>query len=283
VLTLAAETLEKGIWYPTILGVLVVVAAVVLFLGSVYVLLGTNLGARLGFLIAFTGLAGFMVILSLLWCTTASPLNTLKGRIPQWKVQEVIASPQKSKTSAVHDIKQKQFQAEATEASNVKAAVDAALVTKQSTPTVEYTPNDNRFAKFEDVTKYQILQTWEIGGSSPQFWKGEFTHTPEYAVVQFCQVVDTTASQPFGLPPLPPQCDNSADATAGYVVLFRDLGSLRVPPFVAFGMSLILFILGLLGLHWRERDEQKLEEERAAAAAGPVAVPNPDEPELTKV
>jgi len=283
VLTLAAETLEKGIWYPTILGVLVVVAAVVLFLGSVYVLLGTNLGARLGFLIAFTGLAGFMVILSLLWCTTASPLNTLKGRIPQWKVQEVIASPQKSKTSAVHDIKQKQFQAEATEASNVKAAVDAALVTKQSTPTVEYTPNDNRFAKFEDVTKYQILQTWEIGGSSPQFWKGEFTHTPEYAVVQFCQVVDTTASQPFGLPPLPPQCDNSADAKAGYVVLFRDLGSLRVPPFVAFGMSAILFILGLLGLHWRERDEQKLEEERAAAAAGPVAVPDPDEPELTNV
>jgi hypothetical protein len=270
-LTLAAETLQKGIWYPTILGVLVVIAAVVLFLGSIYVLLGTNVGARLGFLIAFTGLAGFMMLLSLLWCTTASPLNTLKGRIPQWKVQEVISSPQKSKTSAVHDIKQKQFQA------------DAALVTKQSTPTVQYTPNDNRFAKFEDVTKYQILQTWEVGGSKPQFWKGEFTHTPQYAVVQFCQVVDTSQSQPFGLPPLPPQCDNSADAKAGYVVLFRDLGSLRVPPFVAFGMSAILFILGLLGLHWRERDEQKLEEERAAAAARPVAVPDPDEPELTKV
>ena len=280
-LTLAAETLHKGIWYPTILGVLVVVAAVVLFLGSIYVLLGTNVGARLGFLIAFTGLAGFMMLLSLLWCTTASPLNTLKGRIPQWKVQEVIASPQKSKTSDVHDIKQKQFVAEDTEAANVKAAVDAALVTKVSTPTVEYTPNDNRFAKFQDVTKYQVLQTWEIGGSKPKFWKGEFTHSTEYAVVQFCQVQEV--EQPFGLPPLPPQCDKSADATAGYVVLFRDLGSLRVPPFVAFGMSAILFILGLLGLHWRERDEQKLEEERAAAAAGPVAVPDPDEPELTKV
>ncbi len=280
-LTLAAETLEKGIWYPTILGVLVVVAAVVLFLGSIYVLLGTNLGARLGFLIAFTGLAGFMMLLSLLWITTASPLNTLKGRIPQWKVQEVVSSPQKSKTSDVHNIKQKQFIADATEASNVKAAVDAALVTKVSTPTVEYTPNDNRFAKFGDVTKYQILQTWEIGGSKPQFWKGEFTHTPQYAVVQFCQVQEV--DQPFGLPPIPPQCDNSADATAGYVVLFRDLGSLRVPPFVAFAMSTILFILGLLGLHWRERDEQRLEEERAAAAAGPVVVPDPDEPELTKV
>lgn len=280
-LILATESLHKTLWYPTILGVLVVLAAVVLFLGSIYVLLGTNLGARLGFLVAFTGLAGFMVLLTLLWCTTASPLNTLKGRIPQWKVQEVLASPEKSKTSDVHDIKQKQFIAEATEAANVKAAVDAALVTKVSTPTVEYTPNDNRFAKFSDVTKYQILQTWEIGGSSPQFWKGEFTHTPQYAVVQFCQVQEV--EQPFGLPPLPPQCDNSADAVSGYVVLFRDLGSLRVPAFVALGMSLILFVLGLLGLHWRERDEQKLEEEAKAAAAGPVAVPDPDEPELTKV
>jgi len=280
-LILAAETLHKGLWYPTILGVLVVIAAVVLFLGTIYILLGTNLGARLGFLVAFTGLAGFMVLLSLLWCTTASPLNTIKGRIPQWKVQEVIASPEKSKTSDVHNIKQKQYIADATEAANVKAAVDAALVTKVSTPTITYTPNDNRYAKFADVTKYQILQTWEIGGSNPQFWKGEFTHTPQYAVVQFCQVQEV--QQPFGLPPLPPQCDNSADAVSGYVVLFRDLGSLRIPAFVALFISIILFGLGLLALHWREKDEYALEEEAKAKAAGPVAVPEPDEPELTKV
>jgi hypothetical protein len=278
---LANETLNKSLWYPTILGVLVVIAAVVLFLGTIYILLGTNLGARLGFLIAFTGLTGFMVVLSLLWCTTASPLNTLKGRIPQWKVQEVVASPEKSKTTDVHTIKQKSNIAEASEAANVKAAVDAALVTKVSTPTVEYTPNDNRFAKFQDVTKYAILQTWEIGGSSPQFWKGEFSHSPEYAVVQFCSVQQV--EQPFGLPPLPPECDNSADAVSGYVVLYRDLGSLRVPAFVAFFMSSILFGLGLLALHWREKDENALEEAAKAAAAGPAAVPEPDEPELTKV
>ena len=51
-LILAAESLvTASIWYPTILGVLVVVAAIVLFIGSIYVLLGTNLGARLGFLV----------------------------------------------------------------------------------------------------------------------------------------------------------------------------------------------------------------------------------------
>lgn len=278
-LILATETLHKSLWYPTILGVLVVIAAVVLFIGSVYVLLGTNLGARLGFLVAFTGLTGFMVILSLLWCTTASPLNTLKGRIPEWKVQEVITSPEKSKSADVHGIRQKANIAAVTEASNVKAAVDAALVTKVSTPSIEYTPNDNRYAKFNVVTDYMVLQTWEIGGSSPQFWKGEFSHTPEYAVVQFCQVDEV--EQPFGLPPLPPECSNSADAVNGYVVLTRDLGSLRVPPFVAFGMSVILFGLGLLCLHWRERDEQ--EAEAAKKGPAPVAVPDKDDSDLAKV
>jgi hypothetical protein len=278
-LTLAAEASPKGLWYPVILGVLVVVAGIVLFVGSIYVLLGTNLGARLGFLVTFTALAGFMCILTLLWCTTASPLNTLKGRIPQWKVVEVVKSPEKAKTTDVHGIKQKQNVAEATEASNVKAAVDGALVTKVSTPTVEYTPNDNRFAKFADVTKYEVLQTWEIGGSSPKFWKGQFTHTPEYAVVQFCEVKDTSQSQPFGLPPLPPECSTAQGAQTGYVVLTRDLGSLRVPPIVAFFISLILFGLGLLALHWREKDEQAAE----AAKAGPVAVPARDDSELAKV
>jgi hypothetical protein len=279
-LTLASELTSKGIWYPTILGVLVVVAGIVLFCGSVYVLLGTNLGARLGFLVAFTALTGFMCILTLLWCVTASPLNTLKGRIPQWKVVEVVKDPAQSKVAAVHGINNKKANiAPATEASNVKAAVDAALVTKVSTPTITYTPNDNKFAAFQDVTKYEILQTWEIGGSSPQFWKGEFTHTPQYAVIQFCEVVDQTNAQPFGLPPLPPECSTAQGAKTGFVVLNRDLGSLRVPPFVAFVMSLLLFGLGLLGLHWREKDEMALE----AAKAGPVAVPARDDSELTKV
>ena len=48
-LVLAQEQIDKTLWYPTILGILVVVAGIVLFCGSVYLLLGTNLGARLGY------------------------------------------------------------------------------------------------------------------------------------------------------------------------------------------------------------------------------------------
>ena len=94
--------------------------------------------------------------------------------------------------------------------------------------------------------------TYEIGGSEPNPLEGELTHTPLYAVVQFCAVVPPT--NVFGTAPPAPECDDSSDQS-GFVVLQRDLGSLRVPPTVALGSSILLFSLGLLALHWREKDE----------------------------
>ena len=270
--------LANGIWYPTILGILVVVAAVVLFMGSVYVLLGTNVGARLGFLITFTSLVGFLMILSLLWLTTASPLESPKGRVASWTVVENVNDLAKAKTTAVHGVNTKQNVASKIDASNVAAAVDAALITKVSTPTITYTPNDNRFAKFDAITDFQVLQTWTVGGSDPQFWKGEFNHSTKYAVIQYC--ANAQVQQTFGLPPLPPECANSQ---RGYIVAKFDYGTLRLPPFIVFVITAILFGLGLLMLHWREKDEHAAAEAAKAEAAGPVAVPNPDEPELTKV
>jgi hypothetical protein len=273
--TLAAELLHKGLWYPTILGVLVVVAGIGLFCGSIYLLLGTNLGARLGFLVAFTGLMGFMVILTLLWCTTASPLNTLKGRIPAWEVKQVVTDLDKAKITAVRDIQKQQNHVDAAnpEAANVKAAVDAVLVPKEATPTAPLGPHDNDFAipAFTDVTKYLISDTYEIGGSRPKFWKLQFTHQPQYAVAKFCEVAAAPADRPSVLPPLPPEC--APGGQTGFVILSRNLGSLRVPAFVAFGMSSILFVLGLLMLHWRERDEMEQKAQAEKPAPTPVRGP----------
>jgi hypothetical protein len=266
-----------SIWYPTILGVLVVISAIVLFIGSIYLLLGTNLGARLGFLVTFTSLMGFLMILSVLWLTTASPLESPKGRVASWSVIENVPDITKAKTVAVRDIAQKQNKASQTDASNVLASVDAALITKVGTPTVQVTPNDNRFAKFDDVTKFMVLQTYTIGGSEPQFWKGEFNHSQKYAVIEYCATA--TQQQTFGLPPLPPECASGADAQRGFIVATFDYGTLRLPPFVVIVITAILFGLGLLALHWREKDEMA----RKQAAAGPAAVPARDDSELTKV
>ena len=265
---IASEVLHKTIWYPTILGILVVLFAVALFCGSIYVLLATNLGARLGFLIAFTALSGFMVVLTLLWLTTGSPLNTLRGRLPEWKVLEVVDDTAAAKTSEVRNVEDVGRSVGDAQAADIKAAVDARLVVQQEIPAGEPLAADaNEFAKFQEVTEYKVQQTFEIGGSEPNPLDLEITHEPLYAVVQFCELEDL--SLPFYVaPPNDPPCSEDT-ANSGFMVLERDLGSVRVPPLVAFGASSILFVLGLLFLHWRERDEQEAEK-RAGTSLTPA-------------
>ena len=54
-------------WDPHIRGALAVMVGVAVLCGSIYLLLGTNLGARLGLLVALAGLAGWLVIITLIW------------------------------------------------------------------------------------------------------------------------------------------------------------------------------------------------------------------------
>lgn len=268
---LATEVIDKNIWYPTILGLLVVVAAITLFAGSLYLLLSTDLGARLGFLVAFTALTGFMVVLTSLWIVTASPLNTLKGRIPSWKAVEIVNDPSAAKTPEARDIQNAGRKVDVVEASNVKAAADENLIAVQALPGKAQVA-EQTFARFQAVTEYQVLNTYEIGGSNPNPLDFEITHTPKFAVVEFCEVVDPGTLVPFGVAPPPAECKAGSDKS-GFIVLKRDLGSLRVPPFVAWISSILLFGLGLLLLHWREKDERTAKHRAGTDTETAVPVP----------
>jgi len=274
--TVAQPPPPHGIWYPTILGTLVGVAALALFCGSIYVLLGTNLGARLGFLVAFTGVTGFMVLLTILWMTTASPINTLKGTIPSWQVIGVTSNPATDKAlpAEVRDIAKDGKAVPMTVQQQVKAAADGRLVIAQPTANIPLAPNQNNFAQFSASTDYMETTYREVGGSTPHLISWQFNHKPLYAVVGFCAVAPDTL--PFGLPPPPPTCDTTPGAKHGYVVLQYNYGSLRLPPVVAFISSLILFSLGLLGLHWRERDERELEKAKAETESLEPRTPKPE-------
>jgi hypothetical protein len=207
-----------------------------------------------------------MVILSTLWITTSSPLNTLKGRIPTWNVQQFVSKPDAIKYPQAKKLT-KNEKVDTIEAANVKAAVDARLVTIQPTAILKPTPEQNKFAKFDKVTDYQTVNTYEIGGSQPEFLDFQFTHKPLVAVVEVCGV--QPVSTPFGVPPPKPVCDPTSDKN-GFVVLTRDLGQLRLPPILAFISSGVLFGLGLLGLHWRERDEAERARQQETGAPAPV-------------
>lgn len=274
-LVLASEGLkDRDLWYPTILGVITVIAAVSLFCGTIYLLLATDLGARLGFLVAAAGLSGFMILLSLMWLTTASPLNTIKGRVPSWRAVEVIEGGDlaRSDIPAVRQIRDEPLEDPAEQA-NIKAAVETSVVTPAQSAGEEEVAETSEFAIYEDPADFLVTDFYETGGGNifsqvEVEVNGKFPlvhaslHTPRYAVVDICTVDKEAAVVPFGEPPPDPVCDESEPTNS--VVFERDLGSVRVPPFVALIGSSILFGLCLLGLHWRERD---LQEQAAALQA----------------
>jgi hypothetical protein len=274
---LASEGIrDPDLWYPTLLGFLVVVAAVALFCGSVYMLLATNLGAKLGFLVAVGGLSGFMVLLSALWLTTASPLNTLKGRVPEWSAVEVIGPDlARSTVPEVAEITEDTPQLDTAGATNVKAAVDGTIVTQEPEHGEELAPDTNEFAQFQEATDYLVTDTYEVGGGGRfdvRFdgtfpWVHMSFHKPKYAVATVCPVLEVEV--PFGDPIPPAECD--PDQESSNVIFERDLGSLRMPPLVVLIASSIVFVLSLLGLHWRERD-------LAAAAEAGEQSPGPRTP-----
>lgn len=84
---LASADLMSAIAFdPTIRGLLVVMVAVGVLIGSVYLLLGTNTGLRNGFLIAMAGLTGWCFSLGLVWWIYGIGMI---GATPSWTPREV--------------------------------------------------------------------------------------------------------------------------------------------------------------------------------------------------
>src|SRR4029077_13332199 len=82
------ETLAFALkWDPQIHGLLVVLLAIVLLPGSVYLLLSTNMGARVGFLIAAAGLFGWMTLMAIIWTVYGIGFTGNPGK---WAVEQVI-------------------------------------------------------------------------------------------------------------------------------------------------------------------------------------------------
>jgi len=136
-------------------------------------------------------------------------------------------------------------------AGEAQAAADAALV---------------EAGLFSGPTAYEKLNTWEYGGKpqredecsdSDLVCRAIFRvkiaatlkHPTHYAVVQVQKVV-TQEAKPGEPPPLP-ELDTSAPVYS--VVLVRDLGDVRLIPFLYFLISVSLFVIFAWTLHNREK------------------------------
>ena len=84
---MTSQLLAALAWDPQIRGALIVVTAFVILPGSVYLLLATNTGAKLGFLIAAAGFFGWMAVMGWIWVVYGIGI---KGDAPTWHVEEVV-------------------------------------------------------------------------------------------------------------------------------------------------------------------------------------------------
>jgi hypothetical protein len=240
-----------------------------LFCGSVYLLLGTNLGGRLGFLVAAAGLSGFLVLLTTLWLTTPgsatgnSDLDPPHGNSPSWKVVEVVSDPSQSKIEAVRNLPTKGTAGTTDLITQVKPAIDAAIVT--AAPVAGQTPPEQPFATLGLSSSTDYLLGFPGARSYQYIDKTEnfLWHRHRYAALEFC-MVNKDASGNVINGPNGPECDPLQPTH--FAIVSYDYGSIRKPVVFYWLFSVVFFGLSLLGLHWWEKDERA----RKRAALTPV-------------
>jgi hypothetical protein len=295
-------------WFPEIRNILSLLVGVGILMGSVYLLVATNTGARLGLLIALASLLGWMTIMGLIWMAYGIGL---KGSEPTWEaiginhgdlsqadlaearelppfdelpdpedilvgnpdLEEVVfpegranvpdptlgqlveADPELRASLGLDEeglngwsllIPSDPIRGEA------QASADAALG-----------PNGN--GVFQSASEYRVLDAFMFGGEErvpedagplERAWiKVKTTVSnlfgrPEHNAIVQVQRVIPQETEPGEAPPAP---EVDPDAPVESVILIRDYGDKRFPPFMVTLVSAILFALTCNALHRRDK------------------------------
>lgn len=241
-------------WEPNIKGGLYVVIAFVVLCGSPYLLLSTNSGARLGFLLAGAGLFGFMVIIGAVWWVYGiGP----KGRTPVWHPETTITGNLDQVESGVlgpFPTDWTELELSDKKVADAQPVVDGVL-TGNADEGVE--------GLFEAPSEYVAAKAYRYGGESYgplglNFRPLNLFHKASYLVVQVQPAKHVEPEPGKALPK--PEADPSAQPVS--VLLVRDLGSLRLNPAIATIASAMIFGLFVYQLHVRDKEIM------AKAAAG---------------
>ncbi len=274
---MSAHVLAALAWDPQIRGALIVVTAFAILPGSVYLLLATNTGAKLGFLLAAAGFTGWMAVMGWIWVAYGIGI---KGDPPTWHVQEVVTGSvsDNGTTSEAANFPQgwTELKLGAPILGDATASADKVLAPVDATPKhgekkKEVVPVNPVFDSLQD---YAFVSGYTKGGENYWIPGGGLStetrvgnpgtnpfakvanrlgrgplHSPHYAVVQVAPVIPVPDIG--GAPPKP-----APDPTKPVVsvVMVRDQGNLRFPStMVAISMS-IVFVMVVNALHRRDKE-----------------------------
>lgn len=267
-------------WDPTIRGLLFPGIMVVILCGSSYVILATNVGNRLGFLIANAGFWAWMALMALVWIIYGIGPT---GKPAFWKPVEVIESLKVAQEEPVWELDSKEQKGwrtvrEGTSTrGDAQAAIDAYLGAEGA-------------KIFKGSSLYEYGKMWDHGGEQilkfrPRLLKGEpqmtaagepvldkngkavlsdrhWYNPKDYKMMGFLhgRRILVAEVKPY-------QVDASgelvlddkkkpivdADRNPYYAVMVRDLGTLRQTSFRVFFFSLILMAITCVSLHRRDK------------------------------
>lgn len=255
-------TLFAIAWEPELRGILIVIIAVGVLCGSIYLILGTNLGARLGFLVSLTALAGWMAMMGVIWMIYGigmqGPLGSWKEMPGRTVIQDsgslsssgvldrpVVVDPEMSYTEQAELVAEgfeaegwEQLDSSSPEYGQAFAAAQTFLEEEEA---------------FETGT-YGATAVYDIGGERyPKIGDSidflAFFHKPRYVVVEVAPYEATRAES--GRAPAGNVIDQTRQRQ--YVYMVRDLGARRQPAVVlTIGAGIIFTSLCYL-LHRRDQ------------------------------
>ena len=254
------STLFAISWQPEIRGIVVVLIAVVVLIGGTYLIVGSNLGARLGVLVVLAGFFGWMMTMGAIWWTYGIGL---KGPAPSWKPAEPITIIRDAKALVGAEILKTPADVAADPvamATNVATQLESEgwhLLEESDPERGQAVAASDAIIQVEAeefaAGEYLSVAVYDRGGERyPKINDSldfvAFFHKPRYALVEVAPVIPQRTEP--GRAPARPVIDQAQPHR--YVYMIRDLGAKRQPAIlITFGSAIIFFILCWL-LHRRD-------------------------------
>ncbi|WP_419842569.1 hypothetical protein [Candidatus Poriferisodalis sp.] len=253
-------------WDPVLTGYLAVIISMAVLCGSVYLLLATNLGVRLGFLVAWTGLWGWMLLMSIVWWIFG--IGWI-GAQPGWNVLQVATNPAVVPIPEVQQLPASAavpLPADWTEVdeADARSAADSHVACSDADPRRLLAVNSCLFTAASDYFTHRVAITGgeryrPLGVPDNAITQYFFPSRgrPNYAVVQIQGYapgadIDPNVVDDEGAPIVEkPRVDPGAPVYS--VVMVRDHGSVRLRPALLTIFSALLFGLGCYHLHRRDQ------------------------------
>ncbi|MFP5487662.1 MAG: hypothetical protein ACLGHQ_05090, partial [Acidimicrobiia bacterium] len=249
----------------------------VVWMGSIYLIVGTNLGARLGFMVSFAGLAGWMALMGSVWWIYGIGLQ---GDLPSWQqvpgstvIQEVDLLYQAGVLEERIPFTEDDDPAEASAAVAAQLDEQGWLVVDSAAPeygqaeaaATTFLEEEGAFApgEFQVTNVYEVdppaESAWPKFGPNGEFDQLAFFKKPYYTLVEVAPLVELREEP--GRAPIAPVIDTERQRQ--YVYMIRDLGSLRQPAaYITIGSTIVFLAMCWL-LH---RRDQIVAENRAKKA-----------------